>query len=676
MITEIFIDSKNGCDWYSGEYPTSNCGKGALKTIARALVKIERLRKTGARYPMTVWLMPGEYPIDSTITVPKECGNITFRPFGGEVSIIGAKKLENVAEDELYGVKCLSAKLPDGVIPEDLFVNDKRADITKYPESGTLSPIETGSKTGELYDGTDWMISDRDLTQFDGICDSTIVFRHFWIEERLKIESIDKATNKIVFTRATPFTAYTSNDDRHESTGRNGDDAQHDISDANSRMDYVIEGLPQLLKKPNQWVYKSDENKVYYIPESFDGENNLYVPTVTKIFDVYADYIHFENISFKYTSSHFESEMLTRSKTVDPNKKMANDVQALFSAEGVINFYGASNCSVNDCTIREYGLYGICIDNYCSDIDISKCRLENSGGGGIKVSQKPLKEDEGSAKNISVTDCLIKNIGLVHTSALGILMTYAQNCKICHNEICYTGYSGISVGWEWGYLKEKTQNILIEKNHIHHISQGQLSDLGGIYLLGVQPGTRVLGNLIHDVYDKTYGASGIYADEGASLITFENNICYNVSDNGFQLHFGYQNIVRNNIFESGRLGSLWDWMHDIEPGLILRRNIFIAKDNDFFFGGKNVDILSATMESDNNLFWSYGNTNPTVGRIFANEKKFDKWQDEFKKDQNGILADPLFNDYDNKDFGLKQNSPAYKLGISEIDMSDVGIRKQ
>ena len=683
-ITEIFIDAKNGCDWFNGSTPYCDRANGALKTIGSAIKKITSLRDTKETFPITVWLMPGEYYIDETVVIPKGCDNITFRAYSGGVTIIGAKKLENLEIDELYGTKCLSAKLPQRAIAEDLFANGERAEITRYPENGYLTPVETGSgKAAELHCGTDWIIADRNLEEFDGIYDATISFRHFWVDEWLKIESIDTKTNKVVFTNATCFTVYTDNDTKdHESSGRNGDANLHKISDANSRMDYVIEGLPQMLKKPNSWVYKKDENKIYYIPKNFEAENELYVPAVKKLFDIYSNEIVFCGISFKYTSSQYDEKVeKTHSPYAEKGKNVAGPRQAFWRADGAINFYGAHNCRIEKCTISDFGLYAVNIDNECSDIEVEKCQILNGGGGGVKVWRKcnmaeccDAGEDVLVADNISVCDCLIKNIGLIHTAACGILLMDVKNSRFLHNEICYTGYSGISIGWEWGYKHQRTHDNRIEKNHIHHISQGQLSDLGGIYLLGIQRGTRVRANLIHDVRDKTYGASGIYADEGASQITFEENICYNVDDNGFQLHFGFENVVRNNIFESGRLGALWVWMHDLNPGLILKHNILIAKDNDYIFGGAKVDVPPCTMESDYNLYWDYSKT-PIMGNLFKTEKSFEDWQTENELDRNSIVADPEFCDYENKDFTLKKNSPAYKIGFRDIDMSDVGIRK-
>ena len=246
-MTDIYVDPIGGCDWYRGEVQNDNCEFGALKTLECAIQKISALRQTGERCPVTVWLTPGKYFIDNTITVPENCDNITFRSLGGRAEIIGARRIQDGCVDELFGVRCISAEVPYGTLPDDLFVNGKRAEITRYPEIGYLSAVETGSKTGALYDGTDWMIADKDLSALDGVYDATVVFRHFWIEERLKIQTFDAVTKKAVFDRHTTFTALTLNKDKKsESLGMNGEDAGCVDNDANSRMDYIIEGLPQL----------------------------------------------------------------------------------------------------------------------------------------------------------------------------------------------------------------------------------------------------------------------------------------------------------------------------------------------------------------------------------------------------------------------------------------------
>jgi hypothetical protein len=52
-----------------------------------------------------------------------------------------------------------------------------------------------------------------------------------------------------------------------------------------------------------------------------------------------------------------------------------------------------------------------------------------------------------------------------------------------------------------------------------------LSDGGGIYTLGCQPGTQLRGNLIHDVPLNAGRAesNGMFLDEGSDGITIQGN---------------------------------------------------------------------------------------------------------------------------------------------------------
>jgi hypothetical protein len=78
----------------------------------------------------------------------------------------------------------------------------------------------------------------------------------------------------------------------------------------------------------------------------------------------------------------------------------------------------------------------------------------------------------------------------VYAAGNGVLVQNSPFFTLEHSEVAYFNHVGVSIGWVWGFaMPPATHNNTIEYNHIHHMGNGELSDLGGIYCLGVQPGT-------------------------------------------------------------------------------------------------------------------------------------------------------------------------------------------
>ena len=63
----------------------------------------------------------------------------------------------------------------------------------------------------------------------------------------------------------------------------------------------------------------------------------------------------------------------------------------------------------------------------------------------------------------------------------------------------------LDAGWTWGYGATLVHDIETSFNHIHHIGLGFLSDMGCVYTLGHQPGSRIANNFCHDVQSYNYG---------------------------------------------------------------------------------------------------------------------------------------------------------------------------
>ena len=83
-------------------------------------------------------------------------------------------------------------------------------------------------------------------------------------------------------------------------------------------------------------------------------------------------------------------------------------------------------------------------------------------------------------------------------------------------EVAFFSHCGISAGWTWDYVPSEAHHNTIEYNKVHHVGNGDLTDLAGIYLLGISTGTVVRHNHVHDSYPFYKYGHGIYLDQASS----------------------------------------------------------------------------------------------------------------------------------------------------------------
>lgn len=135
---------------------------------------------------------------------------------------------------------------------------------------------------------------------------------------------------------------------------------------------------------------------------------------------------------------------------------------------------------------------------------------------------------------------------------MGVWIGLAEKTRVEHCEVRDLPYTGVSVGWRWDETPTPCRDNLIAANHIHHVMQ-VLSDGGGIYTLGLQPGTILRGNAIHDVRANAGRApsNGMFLDQGTTGIVIDRNIFWNIDRTPIRWHWTYQNTVRDNLFVLG-----------------------------------------------------------------------------------------------------------------------------
>ena len=392
--------------------------------------------------------------------------------------------------------------------------------------------------------------------------------------------------------------------------------------------------------------------------------------------------LHFENTDWIQPGEEgdpLDTAWSDPSRTIHNNGRNGRGSagQADADVSGVIFLKGARNCAIENCRIANTGWYAIDLGDGCMGNRIVGNEMFDLGGGGVKLNGA-AHEDHACklwTGNNQVTDNHIHSCGRVFFAATGIHAMHTFGNELSHNHIHDLFYTGISCGWCWGVRDSICRENKIQYNHIHDLGHGMLSDMGGIYTLGVQPGTVLRGNLIHDVEKLNYGAWCIYPDEGSSHVLIENNVCYSTNGEIFHQHYGRENIVRNNIFAFGADAMAAHGRVDYDhKAFTFTRNIFISDGAPMFKAGYGCQLEDRNHESDLNLFWDVSGAEPVFARNDGTKIDLAAWR-ALGHDRHAVVADPKCADAKNGDFTLAPDSPAItELGFEPIDLSSVGPR--
>src|SRR5262249_48902129 len=144
------------------------------------------------------------------------------------------------------------------------------------------------------------------------------------------------------------------------------------------------------------------------------------------------------------------------------------DSQAASARRGAVRLEGCRDCSIKRCVVTEAGGYAIDLGRGCRNCTVRRCELHHLGAGGGRIGE--IKAESGPSAQVhghTVADCHVHHYGQRYLGGVGLIILHASENRLLHNDIHDAPYSGISVGWTWGYKESPCKANLIEGNHIH-----------------------------------------------------------------------------------------------------------------------------------------------------------------------------------------------------------------
>ncbi len=442
--------------------------------------------------------------------------------------------------------------------------------------------------------------------------------------------------------------------------------------------EYFVQNSRELLDAPGEFYL--DKNTLYYRPWQTPTEGlSVIAPRLDCL------------IKFEGTENNPARNIIIQGLTL----RHTDGQEAAAAEDEAFGIYmnNAQDIQLLGNHLQHIGGVGIyTTGNGVRRISIENNLIDHIGDTAIEITGEWAMPNESN--NHLIENNHIHHTGMLIPSARGISISNSSYDRVAHNLMHdipkgAIGFGGLGIVEEPG-----TSNNVVELNEVHSVLQDS-QDMGPIYFGGAGPDNLIHNNYLHDIYGLFSYHGGIYMDQGSRGYTITNNLMENFGQQGGGLISGLidaadiETVIRNNflVLNNVRLSSaIFPREYSVEQAstetntaaatppndIDVVGNIFYNNDGpiySFRFGGEG----SWLRQSDMNLFFSDQGMYRVIG--IPGVITLEDWQAlaDGRYDQHSLIADPLFVNAESSDYRLRFDSPAYELGIEDINQADIGL---
>lgn len=360
----------------------------------------------------------------------------------------------------------------------------------------------------------------------------------------------------------------------------------------------------------------------------------------------------------------------------------------------------SSNITIDKCVVRNTGDSGISMVGANTGNTVSNCSIYDTGYCGVSIEgpYNPVTVD--LVNHNTVTNCHIYQVGQIVGHGSGVDIENSSYNTISYNLIHDCPKSGILisgpqpkdvlgktiegvVGTEDNYRKfTHCDHNVIEYNDVSGCMY-DTQDNGPVYIFCADY-TTIRNNSIHDCDIVGAPGNGIYLDGHSDDTLVQKNLIYNLQQKGGNFLrgiiaiTGFRDTITNNYVVNNKLSGhasgsfIHTAVYKDKTDFVVTKNIFYTEKGDI----ANWEAWTPNSTVKTFDYNDYFNKTGQYQVFGCKTPTFEAWKasDNKKYDQHSITQDPIFMDMAANDFRLRYDSPAYKLGVEDLDLQNIGLK--